>query len=761
MSDISLSVRSAVQRAAGTDPAAQSRRARTREPQRSPGVPSASRRRCLRRYQEHDRHTAATHDADGIQGSPLDRRLTFASFLLGRSNALAHAAAERVSRIEAGAAPLYNPLYIHSAVGLGKTHLLQAVAHEVITGGKRVIYLTADRFMYGFVAALKAQTALAFKERLRGIDLLVIDDVQFLQGKSIQQEFCHTINALIDAGRQVVIAADRPPSDLETLDERVRSRLAGGLVVEMGSLDEALRVKILEARIAVARDPPARLRGQSDGDGLSSPASITTNGRDLDGAVNRLLAHSTLSGGPLTVEAAETAIRDLVRSREPKKVRIEDIQKLVATHYNVSRADILSSRRSAGVVKPRQIAMYLAKQLTLRSLPEIGRRFGGRDHTTVLHAVRKIDGVVAMDPVLRRRNRAPQAHAAGVIGPVAPGLRALFCELGAIRPRAAAGRLRLARPLANVRDPCPSAFRLAGPYRGCRKVRRSAMKVTVERSALLKSLGHVHRVVERRNTIPILSNVLIRAENGRLSLKATDLDLEVTESFAADVAQPGATTVPAHVIYDIVRKLADGAQVSLETTGDVGQVLIRSGRSRFNLQSLPEADFPDLATGEMSHHFSVGGAELKRLIEKTQFAISTEETRYYLNGIYFPRMESGGKSVLRAVATDGHRLARVETDAPGQAPGHARRDHPAQGRRRDHQAGRRCRRRCRDRTVLHQDPLDARLGGADLQADRRHVPRLPARDPGRQRQATGRRQGRVRCRGGSRFDDFVASGAGP
>jgi len=195
------------------------------------------------------------------------------------------------------------------------------------------------------------------------------------------------------------------------------------------------------------------------------------------------------------------------------------------------------------------------------------------------------------------------------------------------------------------------------------------MKVTVERSALLKSLGHVHRVVERRNTIPILSNVLIRAENGRLSLKATDLDLEVTESFAADVAQPGATTVPAHVIYDIVRKLADGSQVSLEATGDVGQVLIRSGRSRFNLQSLPEADFPDLATGEMSHHFSVGGAELKRLIEKTQFAISTEETRYYLNGIYFHVMESGGKSVLRAVATDGHRLARVETDAPGQALG--------------------------------------------------------------------------------------------
>ncbi|MCP8938629.1 DNA polymerase III subunit beta [Alsobacter sp. SYSU M60028] len=195
------------------------------------------------------------------------------------------------------------------------------------------------------------------------------------------------------------------------------------------------------------------------------------------------------------------------------------------------------------------------------------------------------------------------------------------------------------------------------------------MKVTVERSALLKSLGHVHRVVERRNTIPILSNVLIRAEAGQLSLKATDLDLEVTESFAADVGQPGATTVPAHVIYEIVRKLPDGSQVSLETTGDVGQVLIRSGRSRFNLQSLPETDFPDLATGDMSHRFSLSSVELKRLIEKTQFAISTEETRYYLNGIYFHVMDVGGRAVLRAVATDGHRLARVESEAPAAAVG--------------------------------------------------------------------------------------------
>ncbi|WP_460448367.1 DNA polymerase III subunit beta [Alsobacter sp. SYSU BS001988] len=190
------------------------------------------------------------------------------------------------------------------------------------------------------------------------------------------------------------------------------------------------------------------------------------------------------------------------------------------------------------------------------------------------------------------------------------------------------------------------------------------MKVTVERAALFRSLGHVHRVVERRTTIPILSNVLIRAEAGELSLRATDLDLEVTERLGADVSQPGAITVPAYVLYDIVRKLPDGAQVSLETTGDTGQVTIKSGRSRFTLQALPETDFPDLAAGEMGFRFKVVAGELRRLIEKTQFAISTEETRYYLNGIYLHTLESGGKPVLRAVATDGHRLARVETAAP-------------------------------------------------------------------------------------------------
>ncbi|MBL8588175.1 MAG: DNA polymerase III subunit beta [Methylobacteriaceae bacterium] len=195
------------------------------------------------------------------------------------------------------------------------------------------------------------------------------------------------------------------------------------------------------------------------------------------------------------------------------------------------------------------------------------------------------------------------------------------------------------------------------------------MKVTLERAALLKALGHVHRVVERRNTIPILSNVLLQAKGASLTLKATDLDIEITETLAADVGQPGGTTLPAHTLYDIVRKIPEGAQVSLDMTGDSSQLLLRSGRSRFQLQSLPETDFPDISTADLTHRFLLPAADLKRLIDKTQFAISTEETRYYLNGIFMHTVEVEGRTLLRAVATDGHRLARVETPAPAGAAG--------------------------------------------------------------------------------------------
>ncbi len=367
----------------------------TAKPKLEPAAPAREAREALNGFESRTSVPfLSVHEALG--GSPLDPRLTFETFIVGRSNTLAHAAARQVATGRRGEQLMFNPLYIHAAVGLGKTHLLQAITWAGNNTDRKVLYLTAERFMYGFVSALKTQTTLAFKEAVRAIDVLVIDDLQFLQGRSTQAEFCHTLNTLIDAGRQVVIASDRPPADLESLDDRVRSRLAGGLVVEIGSLGEELRLEILKSRIAAARL-------HHPGFEVPTPVlafiakSVTHNGRDLEGAINRLLAHSKLTGQPVTLEMAERETRDLIRPTEPKRVRIEDIQRIVARQYNVSRADLLSSRRTANVVRPRQVAMYLAKILTLRSLPEIGRRFGGRDHTTVLHAVRKIEALAGND----------------------------------------------------------------------------------------------------------------------------------------------------------------------------------------------------------------------------------------------------------------------------------------------------------------------------------------------------------------------------
>lgn len=332
-------------------------------------------------------------------GSPLDPRLTFETFVVGRSNSLAHAAAKQVATASRDTPVMFNPLYVHAQVGLGKTHLLQAIAWAGNVADRRLLYLTAEKFVFGFVSSLRTQTTLAFKELLRSTDVLLIDDLQFLQGKSTHAEFSHTLNAMIDAGRQVVVAADRPPLDLENLDDRVRSRLAGGLVVEMGALGEDLRMEILTARVAAARlhhpdfDVPTAVLAHI-------AKSVANNGRDLEGALNRLVAQWQFTNQPVTLASAEITLRDLVGAREPRRVRIEDIQRVVARHYNVSKADLLSSRRTRTIVRPRQIAMYLAKVLTPRSLPEIGRRFGGRDHTTVLHAVRKIEELINGDHTL-------------------------------------------------------------------------------------------------------------------------------------------------------------------------------------------------------------------------------------------------------------------------------------------------------------------------------------------------------------------------
>ncbi len=339
---------------------------------------------------------------EGLQGSPLDPRFTFDSFVVGAANRLVCAAAREVAD-SVGQGPLrYNPLYIQGTVGLGKTHLLNAVSWQV--RGRlpqaRVLYLTAESFMSKFVNALRQRDAVAFKDKLRSIDALLIDDLEFLQGPTIQQEFCHALNSLIDGGRQVVVAADRPPSQLDRLDARMRSRLAGGLVAEIGPMDYELRQAILQKR--------AREENASD-PGFVVPQQVieflanrlTESGRELEGAIVRIRAAYHLTAEPITLERAEYVVRDLMRGVEPKRVKIDDILRIVSKHFGINRSDLLSVRRNRSIVRPRQIGMYLAKSLTSRSLPEIGRRFGNRDHTTVLHAIRKIEQLMKDDLSLR------------------------------------------------------------------------------------------------------------------------------------------------------------------------------------------------------------------------------------------------------------------------------------------------------------------------------------------------------------------------
>jgi chromosomal replication initiator protein len=339
--------------------------------------------------------------AGGLEGSPLDPRYTFDSFVVGASNRMAHAGATQVAETVLTDAPGYNPLYIHSAVGLGKSHLLQAIAWEVKRRAPtaQVLYLTAERFRYQFVEALRSSDPLAFKERFRNIHMLLIDDLEFLQGERTEQEFDHIINALLDGGKQVVVASARAPNQIERLNERMRSRLQRGLVTELMSLDHDLRLKVLEKRLGEKRAADPSFTLSRDVVDLLA-LRLTENGRELEGAITRLYATWQYMRTPITLDIAETVIRDLVQNLEPRRIKIEDILRIISRHYGVSKGDLLSQRRHRSVVWPRQIGMYLAKHLTARSLPEIGRRFGGRDHTTVLHAIRKIEGEITKNPHL-------------------------------------------------------------------------------------------------------------------------------------------------------------------------------------------------------------------------------------------------------------------------------------------------------------------------------------------------------------------------
>ncbi|HZD27040.1 MAG TPA: chromosomal replication initiator protein DnaA [Alphaproteobacteria bacterium] len=327
-------------------------------------------------------------------GSPLDPRFRFDSFVIGKSNELAYAAAHRVGESQS---VTFNPLFLYGGVGLGKTHLMHAIAWHIRERdpSRKVVYLSAEKFMYQFIRALRDRDAMSFKQAFRSVDVLMIDDVQFFSRKdSTQEEFFHTFNALVDQNKQIVISADRSPSDLEDIEERIRSRLGWGLVADIHQTDFELRLGILQAKLkqqGIADFPQKVLEFLAH--------RITSNVRELEGAMNRLLAYANLVGRPITLELTQDVLQDLLRAND-RRVTIEEIQKKVAQHFNIRLADMHSARRARNVARPRQIAMYLAKQLTTRSLPEIGRKFGGRDHTTVMHAVRRIEELRQTDASL-------------------------------------------------------------------------------------------------------------------------------------------------------------------------------------------------------------------------------------------------------------------------------------------------------------------------------------------------------------------------
>ncbi len=330
-----------------------------------------------------------------LPSSPLDARFTFDKFVVGRPNELAHAAAKRVSD---GGKVTFNPLFLYGGVGLGKTHLMHSIAWSIKEKNKkaRILYLSAEQFMYRFVQALRFKDMHAFKKLFRSVDVLMVDDVQFIAGKdSTQDEFFHTFNALIEQGKQIVISADRAPGEIDGLEERIKSRLAWGLVVDVHPTDYELRLGILQAKAEVQMELN---RDVKIDEGILEYLAhkISSNVRVLEGALTRLFAFASLVGKEINIDLAQECLSDILRTSE-RKVTIEEIIRKVAEHYNLRMTDLISARRARVVARPRQIAMFLSKSLTSRSLPEIGRKFGGRDHTTVIHAVKKIEELKLID----------------------------------------------------------------------------------------------------------------------------------------------------------------------------------------------------------------------------------------------------------------------------------------------------------------------------------------------------------------------------
>ena len=342
-----------------------------------------------------------------LASAQLDKRFTFDAFVVGKPNELAHAAARRVAE---GGDVSFNPLFLYGGVGLGKTHLMHAIAWELSNRRPdiNVLYLSAEQFMYRFVQALRERKMMDFKQLFRSVDILMVDDVQFIAGKgSTQEEFFHTFNALVDQNKQIIISGDRAPGEIKDLEDRIKSRLQSGLVVDLHPTDYELRLGILQSKVERQKQQYPEL--SIDGNVLEFLAlRISTNVRVLEGALTRLFAFASLIGRHITLEVAQDCLADVLRASE-RKITVEEIQRKVSEHYNIRLSDMIGPKRLRTYARPRQIAMFLSKQLTSRSLPEIGRRFGGRDHTTVMHGVRRIeelraqDGQIAEDLEMLRR----------------------------------------------------------------------------------------------------------------------------------------------------------------------------------------------------------------------------------------------------------------------------------------------------------------------------------------------------------------------
>jgi len=330
-----------------------------------------------------------------LAGAHLDKRFTFDAFVVGKPNELAHAAARRVAE---GGDVSFNPLFLYGGVGLGKTHLMHAIAWELSNRRPdiNVLYLSAEQFMYRFVQALRERKMMDFKQLFRSVDILMVDDVQFIAGKgSTQEEFFHTFNALVDQNKQIIISGDRAPGEIKDLEDRIKSRLQSGLVVDLHPTDYELRLGILQSKVERQKQQYPEL--SIDNNVLEFLAlRISTNVRVLEGALTRLFAFASLIGRHITLEVAQDCLADVLRASE-RKITVEEIQRKVSEHYNIRLSDMIGPKRLRTYARPRQIAMFLSKQLTSRSLPEIGRRFGGRDHTTVMHGVRRIEELKAQD----------------------------------------------------------------------------------------------------------------------------------------------------------------------------------------------------------------------------------------------------------------------------------------------------------------------------------------------------------------------------